>query len=331
MKTRITNLNISLKTEGHLYALFLTILLLTWPISARGANILAFGDSITAGYRSTMGGYPNILDWMLNNGDKPSLVVNKGVSGEDTPAGVKRFASVLASFPADLVLIMEGTNDILHGIGVEETRQNLQIMIDIARARGVTPILATLIPSNRAFSEALIPYVWNPMISSLARRNRVKLIDQYSAILPNWSVSNVDGIHPNDFGYITIATTWYSTIRSMISSSGRVCPDPNGSGGFIATAAFDTSIEKHVKLLGEFRDTYLQTNYPGQQLVEAYYRWSPSVAEFIDQHKGFRLAVQISLYPLLGLCFLLLKLSLTLHLTLVTLIAATLILFGLLL
>jgi lysophospholipase L1-like esterase len=331
MGTRITNPNISLKVEGYLYALLLGILLLTWPISASGANILAFGDSITAGDRSTVGGYPHILGWMLNNGGRPSLVINKGISGEDTPAGAKRFASVLASFPADLVLIMEGTNDILHGIGVEETRQNLQKMIDISRARGVTPILSTLTPSNRAISEALILHVWNPMISSLARRNRVKLIDPYTTMLTNWSASNVDGLHPNDFGYITIATTWYSTIRPLISSSGRVRPDPNGSGGFIATAAFDTSIEKHVKLLGEFRDSYLLTIYPGQQLVEGYYRQSPSVADFIDQHKGLKLAVQILLYPIIVFCFLLLKLSLTMKFTLAALIAAVLILFGFLL
>jgi hypothetical protein len=52
------------------------------------------------------------------------------------------------------------------------------------------------------------------MIRSLARNNSVKLVDQYSAILPTWSTSNIDGLHLNDNGYQTLAETWYDALAS---------------------------------------------------------------------------------------------------------------------
>lgn len=293
---------------------------------ANGANITAFGDSITAGYGSNSGGYPPKLESRLNTNGKPSIVANYGHSGEQTPAGLSRFDAVLAAFPANIILIMEGTNDVRSGISVQTTQYNLQAMITKAKAAGVRPVLATLTPSNWDGSETLIPQTWNPMIKALAGNNGILLADQYAAVLPVWGNANSDGIHPNDYGYQILADTWYATIAATISSTGAVGSGGEGGGGgggcFIATAAFGSPVERHVVLLKEFRDKFLLTNTPGRRFVSAYYRYSPPVADFISRHHTVKLGVRMLLYPLLGVSFILMRLSLSMQLILTGLIVS---------
>jgi lysophospholipase L1-like esterase len=314
------------KIRAYLFLAICWAVPLTLTTAAEAANITAFGDSITAGYGSNSGGYPPKLENLLSSNGKPSVVANFGISGEQTPQGVSRFDAVLAAFPTSIILIMEGTNDVRTGISVETTRFNLQTMITKAKAAGVIPVLSTLTPSNWDGSGPLIPQIWNPMIAALANSNGIKLADQYAAVLPNWDSLNGDGIHPNDSGYQVLASTWYAAIAPMISSSGTVSggsSDGGGGGGgggcFIATAAFGSPAEKHVMLLRQFRDAFLLTNGPGRQLVEAYYRYSPPAADFIGRHEHVKFAVRVLLYPLVTLCYVLLKLSLPLQLALAAL------------
>lgn len=295
---------------------------------SNSATIIAFGDSITSGHSSRSGGYPPKLNSLLNENSKPSIVINKGLSGEKTTAGVGRINRVLASTPSNIILIMEGTNDAIYGLSVETTRYNLESMINQSKAAGVTPVLATLVPSDKNGSATLIPNYWNPMIKSLASSTSVPLADQYAAILPSWGSSNADGVHPNDTGYWTVARTWYNVIAPMISSTGEVNAGGGGGGSsgpcFIATAAFGSPVEQHVTLLKEFRDDFLLTNAPGKLFVKTYYALSPPLADFISRHENLKLVVRILLYPLIGLSYVLLKLNLTIQLFIAALIAGVL-------
>jgi acyl-CoA thioesterase I len=186
-----------------------------------GIEIIAFGDSITAGRGSTTGGYPTRLQQIIEETGKPCTIHNLGVSGERTYQGVKRIDEVLDAIPADMILIMEGTNDIRSHHPWQTTKLNLQLMIDKAKAKGVTPVLSTLTPSDQANSEVLIPNKYNPMIKELAEQNNIPLVDQYSAIETSWSSLSFDGIHPNDNGYSYLAETWNESIDKMISSKGE--------------------------------------------------------------------------------------------------------------
>lgn len=303
-----------------LFTLVFSLLILSPFASAYGAKIIAFGDSITFGMTSTSGGYPSRLNFLLNANGKPAQIFNTGISGEITSDGVTRLDSILNSFPADIILIMEGTNDVWQGIPVETTKKNLQEMISKSMAAGVIPLLATLTPSDRVGSQTLIPQSWNPMIEALARDNGIELVDHYNAILPTWPTSNADGIHPHDLGYQTIANTWFAALAPMIAASGNL--KRGGGACLVATAAFGSPIEKHVRLLREFRDTVLETNSLGRKMVQLYYRCSPPIARFIGQHESAQKVTRVLLYPLIGLSFFLLKLSLFAQLSLAILLAA---------
>jgi hypothetical protein len=78
----------------------------------------------------------------------------------------------------------------------------------------------------------------------------------------------------------------------------------SSSGCFIATAAYGSYMEPHVMTLRQFRDSYLLTNKLGTTFVEAYYKYSPPMADYIAQHGGLRSAVRVGLAPLVGFSWL---------------------------
>jgi hypothetical protein len=82
------------------------------------------------------------------------------------------------------------------------------------------------------------------------------------------------------------------------------------SGGcFIATAAFGSPLDTHVKALRDVRDRYLLTNSIGKASVFLYYTLSPPIADFISKNKVLRAATRVSLYPVAGLRYMALHFS----------------------
>ncbi|MBI5756869.1 MAG: hypothetical protein HZA12_08085 [Nitrospirae bacterium] len=87
-----------------------------------------------------------------------------------------------------------------------------------------------------------------------------------------------------------------------------------GGGCFIATAAFGSYLDPHVRIFRNFRDNYLLTNSHGRAFVAFYYKYPPPVALFISRHENIRTATRWVLtpvvfgieYPLASLSFIIL-------------------------
>jgi hypothetical protein len=87
-----------------------------------------------------------------------------------------------------------------------------------------------------------------------------------------------------------------------------VASDGGGGGGcFIATAAYGSLMEPHVKILRDFRDRFLLGNTVGDSFVRLYYTHSPPIADFIAEHDSLRAMVRISLFPVVGVSWIALK------------------------
>ncbi|MBU4312720.1 MAG: hypothetical protein KJ706_08390 [Candidatus Omnitrophica bacterium] len=97
-----------------------------------------------------------------------------------------------------------------------------------------------------------------------------------------------------------------------IDTSKEVLSSPSNGGGdgcFIATAAYGSPMEPHVKVLRDFRDRFLLTNSVGKALVGLYHTYSPSVADFIARHDTVCLLVRWSFLPLVGMSWMALHLG----------------------
>jgi hypothetical protein len=72
-----------------------------------------------------------------------------------------------------------------------------------------------------------------------------------------------------------------------------------GSGCFIATAAYGSYLDPHVKLLRDFRDEYLITNAPVRAFVSFYYQHSPPIADYIRKNESLRTITRWGLTPII--------------------------------
>lgn len=82
-----------------------------------------------------------------------------------------------------------------------------------------------------------------------------------------------------------------------------------GGGCFIATAAYGSLMEPHVKILSAFRDQFLLGNTVGKNVVGLYNTYSPPMADFIAKHDVLRAMVRISLLPVVGVSWIVLKIG----------------------
>lgn len=69
---------------------------------------------------------------------------------------------------------------------------------------------------------------------------------------------------------------------------------------FIATAAFGSDMDQHVKMLRDFRNKFMAPHWIGRKLVKAYYSVSPPLAKWISQHENARSLTRWMLWPILG-------------------------------
>lgn len=167
-------------------SLCLLFLLAGAPLAAQ-TRYVAFGDSITEGFgdEEGAGGYPARLQELLEKAGVNAVVINAGFGGERTPEGVDRVAGELAAARGDVLLLMEGTNDITRDIDIETTRQNLNEMARKAEGRGNDVVHATLIPripAARNDGENIVNNQLAREIRDLANRRGRRLVDPFELL-----------------------------------------------------------------------------------------------------------------------------------------------------
>lgn len=113
------------------------------PVMGPERKIIAFGDSLFAGYNlDPRDSYPEKLENALRAKGMNADVINAGVSGDTSAAGLQRLEFTLAAqeTPPALFILELGGNDLLRGLSPEETKANLGKMLTILREQKV-PVL----------------------------------------------------------------------------------------------------------------------------------------------------------------------------------------------
>lgn len=115
------------------------------PVMGPERKIIAFGDSLFAGYGlDPRDAYPEKLESALRAKGINADVINAGVSGDTTAAGLNRIEFTLAAqkdAPPALFIVELGGNDLLRGLSPDETRKNLGKMLTVLKKAKVPVLL----------------------------------------------------------------------------------------------------------------------------------------------------------------------------------------------
>lgn len=160
--------------------------------------VLAFGDSLTAGYGLTRAeAFPARLEALLRRGGADAVVQNAGVSGDTTATGLARLPRLLASLrrKPDLAIVELGANDMLRGIDPSVTVRNLDAILDQFDACGIRVLLAGMMAPPFLGDRAIR---FNALYPSLATRRGVALYPFFLAgAIGRPDLTLRDGLHPS--------------------------------------------------------------------------------------------------------------------------------------
>lgn len=178
-------------------------------------RIVAFGDSLTAGYGLPMEkSFPAQLEQKLKQQGYDVLVINAGVSGDTTSGGVTRLEWVLSQQP-DFFILELGANDMLRGTDPDVTYNNLQKILAVLREKKIPVLLSGMkaTPNLGAAFEGK----YNKMYKTLA--------EEYGAVYYPFFMEGVaahsdllqeDGMHPNAAGAALIAGNMLPFVKKLL-------------------------------------------------------------------------------------------------------------------
>jgi acyl-CoA thioesterase-1 len=178
-------------------------------------KIVTLGDSLTAGYGLLESqSYPVVLQQRIDAEGYAFDVVNAGVSGDTSAGGLRRLDWSLEGDVRVLVVALGG-NDGLRGLSVGEMKQNLTDIIERAKARGITVILAGMeAPPNFGQEYAV---AFRQVYRDVALKERVTFIPFLLQDVAGHSALNqADGIHPNPEGAAKVADTVWAVLRPVL-------------------------------------------------------------------------------------------------------------------
>ena len=174
----------------------------TIPVMGEERPILAFGDSLFAGYGlEPSQSYPSRLEAALRARGVNARIANAGVSGDTTAAGLQRLEFVLDAQEQapDLFILELGGNDLLRQITPAETRANLAAMLDELKARNI-PVLLMGMRAPPNFGPEF-QQQFDAIYADLAREYDAELIPFWlESIYRDPSLFQSDRIHPTEAG-----------------------------------------------------------------------------------------------------------------------------------
>ena len=167
-------------------------------------RIVAFGDSLTAGYGlAPSDAFPAQLERALKSKGLNVEIINAGVSGDTTSAALERFDWAIPD-GVDAAIVELGANDALRGQPPEQAKKNLDTILSRLREKGIE-VLLTGIPAPRNWGDGYVKS-FDPMFAELSKKHNTLLYPFFLdgvALKPELSLP--DGLHPNARGVALIA------------------------------------------------------------------------------------------------------------------------------
>ena len=177
-------------------------------------KILLFGDSLMSGY-----GLPEedhlsvVLEKSLKSEGYEIQIFNGSISGDTSLDGLDRIEDELSDVSYDLIIIGLGANDMLRRINPDQTKQNLEDIINIITSNNIKIILAGMVasPTNGLTYKKKFDKIY----LDLSKKFELELIPfLLKGVALNPSLNQNDGIHPNKKGVLIISETIKKSITN---------------------------------------------------------------------------------------------------------------------
>lgn len=205
-----------LKRFVQIALLFAT--LFATPAMAADKLVVAFGDSLMAGYGlKPSEGFAPRLEAALRASGIAARVHNAGVSGDTSAAGRARLDWVLRALKTkpDLVIIELGANDMLRGLSPVQTRANLDAIITSLKARKIRVVIAGMY-ATPSMGAAFVKS-FNQIYPDLARKHGAPLYPFFmNRVTGNRALLIADGIHPSARGVNVIVSGIFPIVKANL-------------------------------------------------------------------------------------------------------------------
>jgi acyl-CoA thioesterase-1 len=179
-------------------------------------QILAYGDSITAGYGLAKDqSYPKQLEKKLNEKGFNASVTNGGVSGDTSTQALSRVNWALKGKKFSIVLLCIGANDGLRLQPPSLLQSNLSKLVDAFQQHGAKVVLLGMkLPTNL---DATYRRNFERVYTNTAKQKKIPLIPFFlEGIATQTNLNQEDQIHPNVQGAELMASNLVPALESLI-------------------------------------------------------------------------------------------------------------------
>ncbi len=198
--------------------------------SGRKIRIVAFGDSLTAGYGLNPGqAFPDVLQMALKARGHDVEVINAGVSGDTTAAGLARLDWAVGE-DADAVIVELGANDALRGQPPVETRANLDAILRRLDGRNIPVLLAGMRSPENWGSDYRNRF--DAIFGDLSAKHGALLYPFFlDGVATDPKLNQPDGLHPNAHGVAIIVERIVPKVEELIGNVQRAATGQDRSVG----------------------------------------------------------------------------------------------------
>lgn len=192
--------------------------LVTPAVTEQRPKIVAFGDSLTAGFGLTENeSYPYLLQQRLNADGYNYEVINAGVSGDTSIGGAERVDWVLGQDNVQILILELGANDLLRGMPFVQMRRNLEAIIKKAKAKNVTVLLCGMLAPPTVGAEYQREYL--RVFPDLAEKYGVAYLPfLLENVALKKELNQADGIHPNADGAKIMTANIYKELKPLLKN-----------------------------------------------------------------------------------------------------------------
>ncbi|PNU02397.1 arylesterase [Novosphingobium guangzhouense] len=188
------------------------------PVMGPERPILAFGDSLLAGYGLEDGeSYPDRLEQALRARGVNARIANAGVSGDTTAAGLQRLDFTLKNQPVkpELAIISLGGNDMLRSLPPAETRANLEKMLQRLQQEKIRVVLLGMLAAPNLGKDYAANF--NPIYPQLAEKYGAVLVPFFlQPVIDKPDLMQGDHVHPTAIGIDAIVAATVDDVEDAL-------------------------------------------------------------------------------------------------------------------